>query len=976
MVVRHDVSGPGRAGVEGSTTRANRDTTLEERFASALEGEVAFDLFTRGRYATDASIYQIMPLGVVFPKTAVDLEAILKIAAERGVPVILRGAGTSQNGQPIGAGVVVDCSRHLNLVRHYDADRAEVVIEPGIVLERLNARLRRDGLFFPVEPSTATRCTLGGMTANNSCGARSLRYGKMVDNVLGVAGLLADGEPFEFGTEAAKGSERVRSLAAAVIALAEREREEIGRMFPKLQRRVGGYNLDELLKMKPNLPGLLVGSEGTLAAMTQLRLKLARLPTHRVLGVCHFPTFRSSMQTTQHIVRLGPTAVELIDHNVLSLGAQIPLFQRTLADITRGRPQALLLVEFAGEERQPLETALEQLTACMADHGFPDAVVPVLEPERQRRVWEMREACLNIVVSMKGDGKPVSFIEDCAVPLESLADYTDAVTELFERHGTRGTWYAHASVGCLHVRPILNMKEQSDVIKMRAIAEAAGALVRRFKGSYSGEHGDGISRSEFIAPMFGARLARAFESVKDSFDPEARLNPGKLVRPYHMDDRTLMRFPPGYRASEPTRAALDWSDWGGFAGAVEMCNNNGACRQFASGVMCPSYRVTRDEQHATRGRANTLRLAISGQLGPGALTDPAMKSTLDLCVSCKGCRRECPTGVDMARMKIEFLHHYYARHGRPLRERLVAHLPRYAPLAAALAPLSNARDAIPGLPRLSEKLLGLSRRRRLPRWGTPWRGGAPARVDEVRGDGRDAVLFADTFNRYFEPDNLRAAERVLQAAGYRLHHPTADSRRPLCCGRTFLAAGDIANARREARRTLQALHPLVAAGARVVGLEPSCLLTFRDEFAALLPAREVAPLARSALLFEELFAADGPGALRLGEQRGRTAYLHGHCHQKAFDAMGAVQSILGAVPGLAVVPIDSSCCGMAGAFGYGAESYDISLAMAELSLLPALRQANAGDLIVADGTSCRHQIEHALGREALHVARVIDAALV
>jgi FAD/FMN-containing dehydrogenase/Fe-S oxidoreductase len=964
--------GPGSGPPEA---HAARDPALERRLAAALEGEVAFDLFTRGRYATDASIYQIMPLGVAFPKTAADLEAILKIATEHGVAVILRGAGTSQNGQPIGAGIVVDCSRHLHGIRHYDPGRAEVVIEPGIVLERLNARLRGDGLFFPVEPSTATRCTLGGMAANNSCGARSLRYGKMVDHVLGVAGLLADGEPFEFATGAVHGSERVRSLAAAMIALAARERDEIERMFPKLQRRVGGYNLDELLRAEPNLPGLLVGSEGTLAAMTQLRLKLARLPTHRVLGVCHFPTFRSSMQTTQHIVRLGPTAVELIDHNVLSLGAQSPLFRRTLEDITRGRPQALLLVEFAGEQRQPLEGALERLTACMADHGFPGAVVPVLEPERQRRVWEMREACLNIVVSMKGDGKPVSFIEDCAVPLESLADYTDAVTELFGRYGTRGTWYAHASVGCLHVRPILNMKEQGDIIKMRAIAEAAIELVRRLKGSYSGEHGDGISRSEFIAPMFGSRLARAFESVKDSFDPQARLNPGKLVRPYHMDDRSLMRFRPGYRASEPMRPALDWSDWGGFAGAVEMCNNNGACRQFASGVMCPSYRVTRDEQHVTRGRANSLRLAISGQLGPGALTDPAMKATLDLCVSCKGCRRECPTGVDMARMKIEFLHHYYALHGRPLRERLIAHLPRYAPLAAAIAPLSNARDAIPGLPWVSEKLLGLSRRRRLPRWGRPWRASTPARADEVRGDGRDVVLFADTFNRYFEPENLCAAERVLQAAGYRLHHPLADSRRPLCCGRTFLAAGDISNARREAHRTLTALKPLLAAGARVVGLEPSCLLTFRDEFAALLPAGEVAPLARGALLFEELLAADGPGPLRLNEQRGRTAYLHGHCHQKAFDAMGAVHSVLCAVPGLAVAPIGASCCGMAGAFGYGAESYEISLAMAESSLLPALRQANPDDLIVADGTSCRHQIQDALGRQALHVARVLDAAL-
>jgi FAD/FMN-containing dehydrogenase/Fe-S oxidoreductase len=957
------------------------DHSLQRRLAQALEGSVAFDLFTRGRYATDASIYQIMPAGVVFPKSTADLEATLKIAGEAGVAITMRGAGTSQNGQPIGEGLIVDCSRSLNRIRHYDASAAEIVVEPGMVLQQLNSQVKDDGLFFPVEPSTASRCTLGGMTSNNSCGARSLRYGKMVDNVAAISGLLADGEAFTFTAGhagGARGSERITALASAMLALATRERGEIERKFPKLQRRVGGYNLDELLRPEANFAGLLVGSEGTLAAMSELRLKLARLPAHRVLGICHFPSFRDSMQTTQHIVALNPTAVELVDHNVLTMGAEIPLFQQTLADITRGQPNALLLVEFAGEQLEPLRADLRRLSSCMADHGFADAVVEVVEPARQRRVWEMREACLNIVVSMKGDGKPVSFIEDCAVPLEVLADYTDAISELFARHGTRGTWYAHASVGCLHVRPILNMKQEGDVRKMRAIAEAACTLVQQFKGSYSGEHGDGISRSEFIAPMFGERLTRAFEAVKDGFDPGGRLNPGKLVRPYRMDDRSVMRFRAGYAAAEPARTVLDWSDTGGFGGAVEMCNNNGACRQKASGIMCPSYRATQDEQHVTRGRANSLRLAISGQLGPQAFTHPDMKATMDLCVSCKGCRRECPTGVDMAKMKIEFLHHYYARHGTPLRERLIAHLPRYAPLAAALAPLMNARDALPGLAWVSEKLLRLSARRSLPRWRKPWReSGARSSAGAVQGDGRDIVLFGDTFNRYFEPDNLAAGERVLRAAGYRLHRTQAPGERPLCCGRTFLAAGDVVNARVEARRTWQSLQPFVSAGARIVGLEPSCLLSFRDEFSSLLPKSEAAPLARSALLFEELLAADfARDAIHIAfaPQRPRTAYLHGHCHQKAFDAMGAVHSVLARVPELTVKLIDSSCCGMAGSFGFAAESIEMSLAMAELNLLPAVRRAGAEDLIVADGTSCRHQI-HDAGREALHVARVLDAAL-
>ncbi|MFL5149391.1 MAG: FAD-binding and (Fe-S)-binding domain-containing protein [Microvirga sp.] len=961
----------------------SRHLGLERKLARELGGEVKFDAFTRGRYAADASIYQIMPAGVVFPKDLDDLEAVLRIAREESVSVIARGAGTSQNGQPIGAGLVVDFSRSLNAVQSYDPKEGVVTVEPGVVLERLNARLKRDGLFFPVEPSTASRCTIGGMTGNNSCGARSIFYGKMVDNVLSVDAMLPDGERFSFGrvdnvSGGVSGSDRVRSLAARMLGLADRERAEIEARFPKVQRRVGGYNLDSLVAPVPNLAHLLVGSEGTLALTTAVTLKLSPLPAHRVMGVCHFPSFRAAMETTRHIVGLGPVAVELVDNNILSLGADIPLFRQTLAQITRGRPNCLLLVEFAGADRGALLADLRRLDECMADHGFPDAVVAVVDAAPQRQVWEVREACLNIMMSMKGDAKPVSFIEDCAVPLEHLADYTSAITELFARHGTRGTWYAHASVGCLHVRPILDMKQAKDVRAMREIAEAACDLVRRFKGSHSGEHGDGISRSELHPRMFGERLIGAFEEVKDAFDPAARLNPGKIVRPYRMDDRALMRFPAGYAVAEPPRTALDWSEWGGFSGAVEMCNNNGTCRKLAGGTMCPSYRATLDEQHLTRGRANSLRLAISGQLGPDAFTSHEMKATLDLCVSCKGCRRECPTGVDMAKMKIEFLHHYYERHGRPAKEKLVAWLPRYAPYASRTRGILNLRDRIPGAARVSEAALRFSARRSMPTWKRPWReAGRPAAPEAVPGDGRDLVLFGDTFNRYFEPENLSAAERVLAAAGYRLHR-AAPKGRPLCCGRTFLSAGLVDEARQEARRTLDALSPLVAAGCRVVGLEPSCLYTFRDEFLNLLPKAEVAPLAAASFLIEELLAADiaaGATALPLRNQNGRKAHLHGHCHQKAFGGMGAVESVLRAVPGLDVAVIESSCCGMAGAFGYDPKTIDVSFAMAELSLFPALRNASPDDLVVADGTSCRHQIHDGVGREAVHVARVLDAAL-
>ncbi len=954
-----------------------RDIDLERRLKKTISGEVRFDAFTRGRYATDASIYQMMPQGVVFPKGAQDVAAALDVTRGRGAAVIMRGGGTSQNGQPIGNGLVLDCSRAFNQVLAYDPAAQTVTVQPGVVLEHLNARLKTDGLFFPVEPSTASRCTIGGMTANNSCGARSIRYGKMVDNVLAVDALLASGETVHFAAGPATGNQ---TLASALLRIAKRERAEIMARYPKVQRRVGGYNLDELIVPDPNLAHLMVGSEGTLAAFTAVTLKLSRLPAHRVMGVCHFPSFTAAMETTRHIVELGPVAVELVDNNVLVLGADIPLFRHTLADITRGTPDCLLLVEFAGDDFTALKYELMRLDQCMADHGFHSAVVDVVEPPRQRQVWEVREACLNIMMSMKGDGKPVSFIEDCAVPLDRLAEYTAAVTDVFTRHGTRGTWYAHASVGCLHVRPILNMKTEAGVKAMRGIAEETAALVKRFEGSYSGEHGDGISRSEFIEPLFGARLTRAFEEVKQAFDPENRLNPGKIVSPLKFDDRSLMRFGPDYQTTLPGPAVLDWSAEGGFGQAVEMCNNNGSCRKLSGGAMCPSYRATKDEIHVTRGRANALRLAMSGQLGKDAFTSPEMKEAMDLCVGCKACKRECPTGVDMAKMKVEFLHHYTARNGLTLEDRLVAYLPHYAPLASRMRWMMNLRDRIPGLAQLSERLMGFSARRSLPVWQRPWQEqGGISTSDDVKGDGKDVILFGDTFNRYFEGENLEAAARVLSAAGYRMHRVApASGTRPLCCGRTFLSGGQVKQAREEARRTVETLAPFVARGARIVGLEPSCLLTLRDEFLSLLPKAKAQPIADAALLIEELLAADmavGMTTLAFRDQGGRRAHLHGHCHQKAAGVMGAVEACLKAVPGLEVSVIDASCCGMAGAFGYAASHIDVSMAMAEITLLPTIRNAGATDVIVADGTSCRHQIHDGAQREAVHVVRVLDDAL-
>ncbi len=971
------------------------NTLLADKLRSACRGEVLFDAFSRGRYATDASIYQIMPQGVLVPRDSEDVAAALAIARDEGVSLLPRGGGTSQCGQTVNSSLVIDGSKNLNRILEIDSQEARCRVEPGIVLDQLNKALKPHGLWFPVDVSTSSRATIGGMTGNNSCGARSLRYGTMRDNVIAIEGLLADGNVIRFGPTphdlAGVNEPSVeRDLFADLLALGAREQDEIRARFPDLMRRVGGYNIDALIPNGPenNLAHLLVGSEGGLAFSTEIELKLSPLPRNKTLGICHFPTFYAAMDAAQHIVKLGPTAVELVDRTMIELSRDIDIFRPVVERFVRGIPDALLLVEFAEEEQDENLRRLQALEELMGDLGFAwdkdpahcGGLVEAIDPDFQKAVWEVRKQGLNIMMSMRSEGKPISFVEDCAVRLEDLAEYTDRLTQVFEKHGTKGTWYAHASVGCLHVRPVLNLKLDGDVRKMRAIAEEAFEMVREYKGSHSGEHGDGLVRSEFHEEMFGARLVRDFEEVKDRFDPQGLLNPGRIVRPPKMDSRELFRYAPGYGVGE-MRTALDWSGFygagGGFQGAVEMCNNNGACRKMDAGVMCPSYRVTRNERDLTRGRANTLRLAISGQLGPRAFASDEMMETMKLCVSCKACKRECPTGVDMAKMKIEVLSARAKEKGLSLHDKLVAHLPRYAPYASRIAWLVNLRDRIPGLAALSEKLAGFSAKRPMPRWSSK-----PFRKTETAfgpADGPEVVLLADSFNTYFEPENLEAALSVLVAGGYRVHLAEAkDGGRPLCCGRTYLSAGLVEAARAEAKRMLEALLPFATRGVPVVGLEPSCLFGLRDEFLSMLPGEDSALLSRHAKLFEEFLAEEAEAGrlnLPLASKGPRKALLHGHCHQKAFAAMGAVEKVLALVPELETDTVQSSCCGMAGAFGYGKDTYDTSMAMAELSLLPKVRQAEDTTVVIADGTSCRHQIADGSGRGAKHVARVLADAL-
>jgi FAD/FMN-containing dehydrogenase/Fe-S oxidoreductase len=948
------------------------------RLARNIKGEVLFDRASRGRYSTDASIYQMEPVGVIVPETIDDVVAAMAIARDEGIPVLARGGGTSQCGQTVNRALVIDCSKHLRRILHVDTEARTALVEPGLVLGHLNNALRTDKLFFPVDPSTHARCTIGGMAGNNSCGSKSIRYGLMADNVRAIQAILSDGSQHRFGIIPDNPGERMPATVADLIqrlrALGNAEADEIAARFPRQLRRVGGYNIDALTAAarasgRDNLARLLVGSEGTLAFSAAIELTLQPVKPRKVLGICQFPTFRKAMEASRHIVALDPEAVELVDRTMIDLGRGIAIYRPTIDRMLIGEPDSLLIVEFHGHEDAPLLAKLAELETLMGDLGHP-GVVRAIDPAFQADIASVREAGLNIMMSMKGDGKPVSFIEDCAVDLDDLADYTERLNNVFERHGTKGTWYAHASVGCLHVRPVLNMKDPADVATMRSVAEEAFALVRAYKGSHSGEHGDGLVRSEFHEQMFGPRIVRAFETVKDAFDPIGLLNPNRITHPPKMDDRTLFRYGPGYGPIRDFTPKLDWSDhpgpMGGMLGAVEMCNNNGTCRTFESGVMCPSYRVTRDETHLTRGRANTLRLALTGQLGADAMTSDPMADAMALCVSCKACKRECPTGVDMAKMKIEVTAARAERHGLKWRETLIAELPRYAPLVSRFPVLANLRNSLPPLRWLTERFLGFSASRRLPAWRRDKfldrEAAAPA---APRGD---VYLLADTFNRYFEPENLRAALIVLAAAGYRAIVPNAGGR-PLCCGRTWLAAGMVDKARQEAARTMRHMSDDLP----IIGLEPSCLMTLRDEFRSLLPGPATDRFAARSMLLSEFIAREKPD-LVLRPLPG-TARVHGHCHQKAFGAFPDALAMLRLIPKLSAQPIVSSCCGMAGTFGYQAETEATSRAMAEAGLLPAVRAAAAHDFIVADGTSCRHQIRDLSGRDAIHSVRLMERAL-
>jgi FAD/FMN-containing dehydrogenase/Fe-S oxidoreductase len=954
-------------------------TSLIDEFVHAcraeVRGEVRADATTRALYATDASSYQQTPHAVVLPRDRNDVVAAMAVCARYGLPVLPRGGGSSLAGQSVGAAVVIDTTKYMHNLVAVDPESRRARVQPGMTLQALNDRLAPRRLKFGPDPASAVVCTLGGMVGNNSTGTHSILYHMTADHLQSVDVVLADGTPTTFApTQRSEIANLVArggllgSIWQRVPAIAERARPALDERRPNTWRRCGGYNLDRILDANPiNLAELICGSEGTLAAITEIELRLVPLPEQTAIVLAAFDDQNAALEAVPHMLASDPAAIEHIDRYLMHMQREAGGDYSIEKLIGSDDPEAILIVEFYGDSAAELADKIARLEQILARHTAGCRLYRFLDGPAQQRIWQMRKAQSGLLQRQRGDIKPVNFIEDVAVPVEHLAAYIRDVIQITQGVGVPLTIGAHASAGCLHVLPFLNLKQPGDLDKMQQIGAAVADLVLNYKGVMSSEHGDGRARSWLNRHVFGEQIYAAFGQIKAAFDPDGRMNPGKIVDGPPIDE--ALRFGPAYQTIE-LRTQFDWSADGGFAGAIEMCNGQGYCRKVEGGTMCPSYMVTRDERDSTRGRANALRNALSGRLPREQLFGQAMHDVMDLCVGCKACQSECPSSVDMSRMRSEFLYHYQQEHGADLRTRAFAWMPalsRAVTQVGFVAWLANRSLNVPLLAGAVAKILRLAPGRRLPSFTLTRFSRRPQRPTT----GSEAVvLYVDTWAEHNAPGVAQAAFDVLQAAGYRVIVPPY-----ACCGRTLMSKGMLPSARAAADRALDLLAPYAEQGLPIVGLEPSCILAFRDEYLTLTahPARQ--QVANAAVTFEEFVAARAErfGAVLRAEPR-QGALLHGHCHQKAQIGTRPALAAL-AIAGYDVQEVDSGCCGMAGSFGYEAEHLGVSRAMAERALLPAVRASSDTTTIVAAGTSCRHQIADLAARQAIHPAEALARRL-
>jgi len=961
--------------------------TLRRELESRIGGEVRFDRVSRVLYSTDASVYQIEPLGVVVVRSREDVVSTVEIARRHGCSITARGGGTSQAGQAVGAGLQLDTSKYFNHIIEVNASERWAWVEPGVVLDELNVSLRAQGLRFAPDISTASRATIGGMIANNSSGARSVVYGKTIDHVLELDVVLADASVARFRAlspdelaQACAGTDFASGCYRTVSELARESAEEIERRFPNVMRRVGGYNLDEFVDpAKPfNLAKVIVGSEGTLGIVVAAKVKLVPLPAAKAVLTIEFDSLLDALGATPLILRHQPSAVEVMDRFILDHArenAALDALRRRV--LQTDSPGALLCVEMYADRPGDLPPRFETLERDLAAAGIACHCRRAIAAEDQARIWSLREAALGLSMAMKGDDKSLSFVEDTAVAPAKLRDYIDRFLQIVKRHGSVAGVYAHASVGCLHVRPVVNLKTEDGIRRFEAIANDIADLVLEFGGALSGEHGDGMVRGPFTEKMFGPALYNAFREVKRAFDPSGVFNPGKIIDTPPLTSN--LRYGAGYVTASPV-TFFDYTEHGGLGRAVEMCSGLGACRKTLEGTMCPSYMATREEKHSTRGRANTLRLAMAGRLDEADLGDDEVHEVLDLCLECRACKAECPVGVDVARFKSEFLAGYWSRHGTPPRARLFGHVHTLAKWGSRLAPFSNVAGRSVAGRWLGERMFGIDRRRTMPAWTSrTFSRQFESRSFESRrgraGSAQRVVLFNDTFTNYCHPEIGTAAADVLESAGVGVRlAPHA------CCGRPMISQGLLDDARKVAQINTDVLHDAAQRGEPIVFLEPSCLSAVREDAPSLLrgePQRRAQVVANACVTFED-YVERGlrAGSLQLALRQGpQTILLHGHCHQKAMGLAAPARALLSRIPSAQVVELNAGCCGMAGSFGYSQEHYDVSHQIGERVLLPAARAMKEGTVLAAAGLSCRQQVAHFAGVAAVHPAVLLRSLL-
>jgi FAD/FMN-containing dehydrogenase/Fe-S oxidoreductase len=945
---------------------------LEKR----IEGEVRFDPYSRLLYATDASIYEIEPVGVVLPRDPADVQAVIEVANRFQVPILPRGGGTSLAGQAVGHAIVLDFSKYMNRILEVNREELWCRVQPGVVQDELNAYVRSVGLQFGPDTSTSNRATIGGMIGNNSAGARSLTYGKTLDHVMELTVYLADGSKTvlkDLVPEALRQKSEAEGLEARICreisSLAQEHKGEILARYPKIMRRVSGYNLDEFINLKPfNLSRMVVGSEGTLACVVEAKVRLVPKPKWTALDVIHFEDDLEALEASQAILETGPYALESTDKMILGL-ARGNIVQSRRLGFVQGNPSSLLMVEYAGDTEESVKAQVYGLEKLRQPRRIGYAATQAFKPEEVKAIWGVRKAGLGLLLGTKGDKKPIAFVEDTAVEPRKLPEFIRRFKEIIARHGAVAGYYGHCSVGCMHIRPLINLKEKTEVQKMVSIADEISDLVLEFHGAMSGEHGDGLARSHFNEKLFGSTLYGAFRRIKRAFDPKNLMNPGKIVDAPAMTES--LRISPSYKTWRP-ETILDFSSQGGFAAAVEMCSGTGECRKKLDGTMCPSYMATLDEEHSTRGRANALRAVLSGKVPQEDFTGERLYKVLDLCLECKACKAECPSNVDMAKLKYEFLGHYYRAHGFPLRNRLFGRIEQWHRLGARFAPIANWVGSWGPGRWLLERIAGIDARRPLPKLALEnfekWFRRHPSQSGASNGE---VVLFHDTFNTFNTPSVAIAATQFLRQAGYQV---TLVQKK--CCGRPMISKGMLEEARENAAWNVSRLAPYAKIDVPIVGLEPSCLLTLRDEYPELLRGEEAKLVAQNSFLFEEFVMREQEqGKMTVPfNQRGGKALLHSHCHQKALVGTAPTLAVL-RTAGFEVTEVDSGCCGMAGSFGFEKEHYDLSLAIGNRRLAPAVKAAGAEVEIVAPGISCRQQIEHLAGRKAKHPAELLWEAL-